>query len=122
MNRSRGPDIGSIIVVLWMLASFVGILYSFRFLVSATVMFVIYLAMGPRDRRKRRGYEAMRVVDDWKRGRIPRPSEDVFRAAADWFMFEWAIASRQEDMGGPLGLEVPDEVKPYILSERVLRR
>ena len=122
MNRNSGPSISTIIAVIWMTASIIGIFYSFRFLVSATVMFVIYLAMGPRDRRKRKGYEAMCVVDDWKRGRIPRPSEDVFRAAADWFMFEWAIASRQEDMGGPLGLEVPDEVKPYILSERVLRR
>jgi len=117
MRQNKRTDWQWVAIFIWMAASIGGIFYSFRFLIGATGIFIIYLCSIPRDNVKSRGWKALSQIYEWQKNGGPRPSEDVFRTAADWYMYSIDTV-RAEDLNTHKGVAIPDGVKKYIKSER----
>jgi hypothetical protein len=122
VSKDKGVDWVNVGLLIWMFLSFLGILYSFRFLFSAMLLLAIIIWMTPRTNKMNRGYEALKIVWAYQRGEAPRPSEEVFKTAADCFMHGDYEELRQEDMHTHKRFSVPPEVRQYIKSVRELPR
>lgn len=122
MKKNNHIDITWILLGLWMAGSFIGILYSFRFLLSAVICLALALMMYPREKRADSGFEALERVWKWQRDGGAPPDQDTFRRAADFYMYRDFGDIRKEDLNTWQAADVPAEVRPYILSERDLPR
>lgn len=122
VSKNRSIDWEWVLIFLMMGGSVLGILYSFRFLFGAVVCLVLALWITPRTNRASRGREALDKVLEWENNGGPRPPEEVFERAADWFMYDIVINLRQEDMRTHRKHQVPAGVRRYLKSERELRR
>lgn len=119
--REKRTDWVLLFFIFAFFASLAGVLYSFRFLISAIIIFIAYLLAGPRKKKSDKGYDALQKVQDWEENGGKRPSEDTFRDAADWFMYSIETI-RKEDLDSWKGVEVPAGVRRYIKSEKDLPR
>lgn len=119
--KEKRTDLILLFFIFAFFAGLAGVLYSFRFLASAIVLFIVYFFAIPRVKKSSKGYDALQKVQDWEEKGGKRPSEDTFRDAADWFMYSIETI-RKEDLDSWKGVEVPAGVRRYIKSEKELPR
>lgn len=122
MKQNKGVGLGWILIFVWIAASIGGILYSFTFLFSAILLGIWALCLWPRTRRKRAAAKELQKIFDWQINGGPRPPEEIFQAAAEWYMQGDYYDLRQEDMQGEERYYVEASVRPYLLSEKVRPR
>jgi hypothetical protein len=122
MSGNNRIGIGSILLIAWVVGSLLGVAYGLFLILGGLCLLLWVWKLAPHARDQEIWKAARNKFDAWKKGQGPKPTLEEFQLAANYYMMSDAWDYRLEDLSRLSIYMVPNELRPFFESERMLRR